>query len=44
MDFDNVFLRRLKDEENDYKLLEKWYQEETLAKFKWESFKNKDLT
>ena len=24
---DNVFLRRLKDNINDYKLLEKWYQE-----------------
>lgn len=28
MNFDNVFLRRIKDDINDYKLLEKWYQEE----------------
>ena len=28
MRLDNVFLRRLKDDINDYKLLEKWYQEE----------------
>lgn len=28
MRFDNVFLRRLKDNIKDYKLLEKWYQVE----------------
>jgi len=28
MKFDDVFLRRLKDDINDYKLLENWYQEE----------------
>ena len=28
MELDNVFLRRLEDNINDYKLLEKWYQEE----------------
>jgi len=28
MKLDNVFLRRLKDDINDYKLLENWYQEE----------------
>lgn len=28
MRFDNVFLRRLNDDINDYKLLEEWYQEE----------------
>lgn len=28
MNFDNVILSRLKDDMNDYKLLEKWYQEE----------------
>lgn len=28
MELDNVFLRRLEDNITDYKLLEKWYQEE----------------
>ena len=28
MKYDNVCLRRLKDDINDYKLLENWYQEE----------------
>lgn len=30
MKLDNVFLRRLKDDINDYKLLETWYQEEVV--------------
>ena len=30
MKLDNVFLRRLKDDTNDYKLLENWYQEEVV--------------
>lgn len=30
MKLDNVFLRRLEDNINDYKLLEKWYQEEVV--------------
>ena len=30
MNHDNVCLRRLRDDINDYKLLENWYQEEEI--------------
>ena len=38
MNFDNVFLRRLKDDINDYILLEKWYQEklESRPRKRWD--------
>lgn len=47
MNFDNVFLRRLKDDINDYILLEKWYQEEKIysqfeqRKLKFQEIKEK---
>lgn len=44
MKFDNVSLRRLKDDINDYKLLEIWYQEEAVyAQFEQRKLNFKEI-